>query len=169
MRVLVALNLCLVLVLLSTSAAFAQFMEKNRAFQQPGVGEEDREYMVLVPEEVTIITRDGDTIRGGETVGIPGKSITLLNTGEADQTIEAGELFNEYKEKDMPAEQKQEYAVVEVKIPEGMTISHEDGRTIEGETTINLMVTSNDMQASSPMDESPIEIRAIRESGFQHR
>jgi hypothetical protein len=50
-----------------------------------------------------------------------------------------------------PAE-KQNYAVIALTIPEGVTIRRDDGRELQGEATVYLMVYGESMLASDEME-----------------
>jgi hypothetical protein len=151
--------------LLSLSAHATGFANKTPAFDAPGTGDAAREYTIVVPAGCSITTRTGEVINAGETVGIPGEYIKLLEPEVAQPIIEGGYGFNSQSDFAKASTQLNEFAVIELTVPEGFKISHEDGTTIAGPRRVELMVTAANMAVN------PEDTRDIRKApaGFQSK
>jgi hypothetical protein len=124
---------------LVAGVVFAQWDDKSFP---PGRGMEDTVYMFRLTPGSTFQTKSGKVIHGGETVGVPGKYITLIDPALVPQTIDKyGDHFaNKDEYMSMPAEQKSKYAIISVEIPEGATLTRANGTVDKGPTKVLLMV-----------------------------
>lgn len=132
---------------------FAQWDDKSFP---PGRGVEDTVYTFKLAPGSKLQTKSGKVINGGETVGVPGKYITMVDPALVPKTInQYGDHFankNEYMS--LPAEQKSKYAIIEVEIPKGATLTRADGTVYKGPTKVLLMVEPQYGQKVKPA--SPI-------------
>ena len=140
---------------LVAGVVFAQFDDKSFP---PGRGVEDTVYMFRLAEGSTVKTKSGEIIKGGETVAVPGKNITMIDPALVPQTIDKyGDHFaNKNQYMSLPAEQKSKYAIISVKIPDGAILTRADGSVLKGPTEVLLMVEpkyGKTMKPTSPMME----------------
>ncbi len=138
---------------LVAGVVYAQF--DNKSFP-PGRGVEDTVYMFRLAPGSTFQTKSGKIIKGGETVGVPGKFITMIDPALVPVTIDKyGDHFvNKNQYMSMPAEQKSKYAIISVQIPEGATLTRADGSVYKGPTDVLLMVEpkyGKTMKPTSPI------------------
>jgi len=144
---------------LSASVHAADFFaNKTPAFDKPGAGDAAREYNIVIPPGCYVTTKTGEVIKAGETLGIPGEYVKLLEPEVAQPIIEGGFGFNsknDFVEK-ASSGKLNDFAVIELSVPEGVKISHEDGTTVAGPRTIELMVAAAHMSTN---DEDTSEIR----------
>ena len=127
----------------------AQFNDKSFP---PGRGLEDTVYMFKLAPGSTLQTKSGKVIKGGETVAVSGKNITMFDPALVPHTIDKyGDHFankNEYMS--LPTEQRSKYAIISVKIPEGATLTRADGSVYKGPTDVLLMVDPQYGQVMKP-------------------
>jgi hypothetical protein len=140
---------------LVAGVVYAQWNSKSFP---PGHGVEDTVYMFRLAPGSTLQTKSGKVIKGGETVAVSGKNITMIDPALVPVTIDKyGDHFmdkNEYMS--LPAEQKSKYAIISVKIPEGATFTRADGTVYKGPTDVLLMVDpqyGQTMKPTSPLIE----------------
>jgi hypothetical protein len=122
----------------------------------PGRGVEDTVYTFRLAPGSSLQTRSGKVIKGGETVAVSGKNITMIDPALVPQTIDKyGDHFtNKDQYMSLPAEQRSQYAIISVKIPEGATLTRADGTVYKGPTDVLLMVEpkyGKSMKPKSPM------------------
>jgi hypothetical protein len=156
-------------VLLSVSAHAATgfgFANKSPAFPAPGAGDPQREYTFIIPEGCFLETPSGEIINAGETIGLPGNLVRLMDPDEGGQIISTGRGFNSRSDfANIEPSQRGELGVIELTLPEGAKLSHQDGTTIVGPRTVTVMVTATTMTTS---EESPVGMRKYP-SGFQSK
>ena len=133
-----------ILALTAGAAVFADdhFAQKNSVFQQPGQAQQEMMYTFLVPEGVTITTKSGKTVQGGQKIGVPGTYITLVDPMlEKNVVDQYGQHFaNKNQYRALPATEKSDHALISLKIPEGVTVKKADGQVLQGPQDILLMV-----------------------------
>ncbi len=134
-----------VLALTAGTVVFAaedHFNQKNSVFQQPGQGQQGMMYTFVVPEGVTVTTKSGKVITGGQKIGVPGVYITLIDPMLEKHVVdEYGQHFaNKNQYKALPATQKSDHALISLKIPEGVTVTKANGEVEKGPQDILLMV-----------------------------
>ncbi|MEE4377691.1 MAG: hypothetical protein V2J55_09295 [Candidatus Competibacteraceae bacterium] len=147
------------LTLLISGVAFGQFQDKTEYFAEPGAGDKMREYMFVVPEGCTITTPEGATINAGETLAIPGSLITLMGREEAEKAEAANMPFND--KGTYTAEELSSHVMISLAVPEGFTISHTDGRTVEGPNDLMLIVQADAVKHSEPLTNQPSLFRGL--------
>ncbi len=159
------LSLCL------AAPAFAQFNNEISNFAPAGAaGPEDREYYFRVPDGVEVVTRKGEVIKGGETIGIPGKYLTVLGPEKAEPMIKSQYGFDN---KNQPVAQmtqadRRKYAVVAIQVPEGASVRTDDGkRVVKGPQTVYILALAESMFASDKMEKKPQDI--YKATAFQSK
>ena len=145
----------LICAMILSASAFAQFADKNDAFEAPGPGDPNRAYAFVVPEGVTIELRDGRTVTGGETLSVPGKYIELLAVEKAQQKREAGSAFNNQLVNWEDKARGGGLVMILLTIPEGVTINIAGGESVQGETQIELIAQASAWEASDEMADEP--------------
>ncbi|MFO1432160.1 MAG: hypothetical protein U1F76_18785 [Candidatus Competibacteraceae bacterium] len=140
---------------LMAGVGFAQWDDKSFP---PGRGVEDTVYMFRLAPGSSLQTKSGKVIKGGETVAVSGKNITMIDPVLVPQTIDKyGDHFaNKDQYMSLPAEQKSRYAIISVKVPEGVTFTRADGTVYKGPTDVLLMVDpqfGKTMKPTSPIPE----------------
>ncbi|MCP5426366.1 MAG: hypothetical protein H6970_15070 [Gammaproteobacteria bacterium] len=131
------------LALLVNTAAFAQFDNKTPAFTEPGPGDKDYVYSLLVPEGITVTSKTGKVFKSGDTIGIPGTLITLMGQKDAEAAAAANEHFN--NKSPMPKPEDRTHVMIALKVPEGVMIHSDDGRDLTGPAVLDLVVTAASM------------------------
>jgi|GEM_PF-4556805 len=156
-------------VLLSVSAHAATgfgFANKSPAFPAPGAGDPQREYTFIIPEGCSLETPSGEIINAGETIGVPGKLIRLMAPDEGEKIFSTGRGFNSRTDFENIAPSKRgELVGIELMLPEGAKLSHDDGTTVVGPRTISVMVAAATMAAV----EGSAEALRKYPSGFQSK
>jgi len=156
-------------VLLSVSAHAATgfgFANKSPAFPAPGAGDPQREYTFIIPEGCFLETPSGEIINAGETVGVPGNLIRLMAPDEGEQIFSTGRGFNSRTDfTNITPSKRGELVGIELTLPEGAKLSHQDGTTIVGPRTVTVMVAATTMTTS---EENPVGMRKYP-SGFQSK
>jgi hypothetical protein len=148
-----------VLALMAGTVVFAEdhFNSKNNVFNQPGEAQREMMYTFIVPEGITIKTKSGKVITGGEKIGIPGVYLTLLDPMLEFHVVDKyGQHFaNKNQYEALPPTQKRDYALISLKIPEGVTVTKANGEVEKGPQDIMLMVKAAEwgmMPAKLPTD-----------------
>jgi hypothetical protein len=138
-----------VMLAVMTGVVSAQW--NNKSFP-PGQGLEDTVYMFKLAPGSTLQTKSGKIIKGGETVAVAGKNITLIDPALVPQMIDKyGDHFaNKDQYLSLPAERKSQYAIISVKIPAGVTLTRADGTVYKGPTEVLLMVDPQYGQTLKP-------------------
>jgi hypothetical protein len=159
-----------IMALLLNSVVYAQeagFNQRNPAFTAPGPGNPEFVYHFVVPPGVTIETPKGKVVNAGETIGIPGKYLKLMTPEKAQAMIEREEGFNQKDQltRIKPSE-KQNWAVIELTVPKGATITRSDGYEVKGPQTVMLMVEAASMLISKE-DTNKEEMHAV--GGFTQK
>lgn len=159
------------LLLCLAAPAFAQFNNEISNFAPAGAaGPADREYYFRVPDGLEVVTRKGDVIKGGETIGIPGKYLTVLGPDKAEPMIKSQYGFDN---KNQPVAQmteadRRKYAVVAIQIPEGASVRTDDGkRVVKGPQTVYILALAETMSASDKMEKKPDDI--YKATAFQSK
>ena len=108
-------------------------------------------YHMLVPEGITITNKKGEVYEAGQIVLVPGANVTILESAYAKEHMEdpafQSSFVSEKQFVGIPEEKIQDYAIVSVKVPEGVTVEGY-GKTIEGPSAVTLIATKADMQAT---------------------
>ena len=129
------------MLLLSATIAHAQGFEQ-KSFPA-GYGKPELKYHLLVPEGVTITNKKGEVLKGGQIVMVPGANVTILESAYVKTQMENPEFkagfINAQNYVGMSEEKVRDYAIVSVKVPEGVTVQS-PGKTITGTSSVTLMV-----------------------------
>lgn len=166
------LRLCstALVLLLGTVIAHAQ------GFQQEsfpaGLGKPELKYHMVVPEGVTITNKKGEVFKAGQVVVVPGANVTILEPAYVKEQMKNAEFkssfMNETSYSGMSEEKVRDYAIVSIKVPEGVTVESLPwkktsggvtesyaGKTIKGPSSVTLIATKAGMQATP--DTTPAE------------
>jgi hypothetical protein len=149
------------LTLMISAVAFGQFDNKTTIFTAPGKGDTMREYMFIVPEGTTVTTPEGAMIKGGQTIAVPGSRIKLMSKEEAQKAMAESTPFN--NKENMTEEEKASSVMISLDVPEGFTISREDGAMVEGPIDLVLIVKAEAMKMSEPLTNQPSLFHSIGE------
>ena len=156
------------LISILSASAFAQFANKNSAFEQPGVGEADRMYSFQIPDGITVEdAKKGTVMKSGEIVSVPGKFIKLVDTSGTDKTKAVNMFFNMKNNLPEPSHRK-EFSAIELTIPEWVTVRYQDGRVMKGPSTLMLLIKSESMQRSEKIG-TPMQEFEMTSQGFQNK
>ena len=143
-------------LLLGAVIAHAQGFQ-NESFA-PGAGKPELQYHLLVPEGVTVTNKKGEVFKGGQIIMVPGSNVTILESAYVKAHMKdpafQSSFMNEKQYVGIPEEKMQDYAVVSVKVPEGVTVEGL-GKTIKGPSSVQLIVKKAEMEAMP--DETPAE------------
>jgi hypothetical protein len=145
------LRLCstALVLLLGIVIAHAQGFQQ-RSFQ-PGAGKPELKYNLLVPEGVTITNKQGDVVKGGEVVQVRGANVTILDSPYVKKQMEdpafQANFVNKETYSGVPEERIQDYAIVSIKVPEGVTIQRGE-RKITGPSQVTMIVTLKGSEAT---------------------
>ncbi|QQS53630.1 MAG: hypothetical protein IPM89_12235 [Candidatus Competibacteraceae bacterium] len=143
-------------LLLGTVIAYAQGFQ-NESFT-PGAGKPELQYHILVPEGITITNKQGEVFKAGQIIMVPGANVTILESAYVKEHMQdpafQSSFVNEKQFVGMPEEKVQDYAIVSVKVREGVTIEG-FGKTIEGPSSVTLIAKKAEMEAMP--DSTPAE------------
>jgi hypothetical protein len=129
------------------------FGNSSPAISSPGPGDPDFEYHFRVPQGVTVTTKDGKQFTGGQMLAIPGEYLRLMASKDTAGKFQDPTGFTNKKDVDVikPADRKN-WAVVELTIPEGVTVSRDDGRTVQGPAKVDMLVLAESLFAKKESD-----------------
>ena len=137
------------LLLLGTVLAHAQEGWDSKSFQ-PGTGKPEMKYHLVVPEGITITNKQGAVFKAGQVVVVPGANVTVLEPAYVEKQMSNTGFktgFANEQEYFATKEKVRDYALVSVKVPEGVTVSG-NGKTITGPSQVTFMVTGAGSQAT---------------------
>ena len=144
------------MLLLGTVIAHAQGFQ-NESFA-PGAGKPELKYHLLVPEGITITNKKGEVYKAGQIVLVPGANVTILESAYVKEHMKEpafqSSFVSEKQYVGMPEEMVRDYAIVSVKVREGVTVEG-FGKTIKGPSSVTLIVKKAEMQATP--DSTPAE------------
>lgn len=150
-------------LLLSAVIAHAQaFQEKSFPAGPP---KPELKYHLLVPDGVVITNKKGEAYKAGEIVLVPGANVTILESAYAKEQMKdpafKSSFINENSYLGMSEEKVHDYAIVSVKVPEGVTVESLPwkktsggvtesyaGKTIKGPSSVTIMVVKAKMDAT---------------------
>ncbi len=154
------------LLSVSVHATEFGFAQKSPAFPAPGAGDPQREYTFIIPEGCSLETPSGEIIKAGETIGVPGKLIRMMAPDEGEKIFSTGRGFNSRTDfTNITPSKRGELVGIELTLPDGAKLSHDDGTTVVGPRTISVMVAAATMAAV----EGSIETLRRYPSGFQSK
>lgn len=136
-------------LLLGAVIAHAQGFQ-DRSFPV-GPGKPELKYHLLVPEGVTISNQKGEVVQGGQVVLVRGANVTILEPAYVKTQMENPEFVSGFVNAEnyvgIPEEKIRDYAIVSIKVPEGVTIER-GKRKITGPSQVTIMVTNKGSQAT---------------------
>ncbi len=150
-------------LLLSTVIAHAQaFQEKSFPAGPP---KPELKYHLLVPDGVVITNKKGEVYKAGEIVLVPGANVTILESAYAKEQMKdpafKSSFINETSYLGMSEDKVRDYAIVSIKVPEGVTVESLPwkktsggvtesyaGKTIKGPSSVTIMVVKAKMDAT---------------------
>ncbi len=145
------LRFCSVVLVLLLSATIAHAQGFEQKSFPAGYGKPELKYHLLVPEGVTITNKKGEVLKGGQIVMVPGANVTILESAYVKTQMENPEFkagfINAQNYVGMSEEKVRDYAIVSVKVPEGVTVQS-PGKTITGPSSVTLMVVKAKMDAT---------------------
>ncbi len=152
------LRLCstALVLLLGVVIAHAQGFQ-NESFA-PGAGKPELQYHILVPEGVTITNKKGEVYKAGQIVMVPGSNVTILESAYVKEHMKEpafqSSFVSEKQFVGMPEEMVRDYAIISVKVREGVTVEG-FGKTIKGPSSVTLIAKKAEMEAMP--DNTPAE------------
>ncbi len=145
------LRFCSVALVLLLSAVMAHAQGFQDLSFPAGPGKPELKYHLLVPEGVTITNKKGEVVKGGQIVLVPGANVTILEPAYVKTQMENAEFkagfINADNYSGISEEKIRDYAIVSIKVPEGVTIQRGE-RTITGPSQVTIMVTNKGSQAT---------------------
>jgi len=144
------LRLCSAALVLLLGAVIAHAQGFQNESFTPGAGKPELQYHILVPEGVTITNKKGEVFKGGQIVMVPGANVTILESAYVKEHMKdpafQSSFMNEKQYVGMPEERVQDYAIVSIKVREGVTIEG-FGKTIKGPSSVTLIAKKAEMEA----------------------
>ena len=138
----------LVLLLGSVIAHAQAFQEKSFPAGPP---KPELKYHLLVPDGVVITNKKGEVYKAGEVILVPGANVTILESAYVKEQMKdpafKSSFVNETSYFGMSEEKVRDYAIVSVKVPEGVTVQS-PGKTITGPSSVTLRVVKAKMDTS---------------------
>lgn len=145
------LRLCGTALVLLLGAVIAHAQGFEQKSFPAGPGKPELKYHLRVPEGVTITNKKGEVVKGGEIVLVPGANVTILESPYVKKQMENPEFKKGFINKEtysaVPEERIRDYAIVSVKVPEGVTIQRGETK-ITGPSQVTMMVTKEGSQAT---------------------
>ncbi len=145
------LRICSTALVLLLGAVIAHAQGFQDKSFPAGVGKPELKYHMLVPEGVTITNKQGEMFKAGQIVLVPGSNVTILESAYAKKQMEdaafKSSFINEKQFVGIPEEKVRDYAIVSVKVPEGVTVEGY-GKTIKGPSSVILIATKAGMEAT---------------------
>ena len=152
------LRLCSTALVLLLGAAIAHAQGFDNKSFPAGLGKPELKYHMLVPEGVTITNKKGEVYKAGQIVVVPGSNVTILESAYVKEQMKNPEFkssfVNETSYLGMSEEKVRDYAIVSVKVPEGVTVQG-FGKTITGPSSVTLIAKKAEMEATP--DTTPAE------------
>jgi len=143
------LRLCSAALVLLLGAVIAHAQGFQNESFTPGAGKPELQYHILVPEGVTITNKKGEVFKGGQIVMVPGANVTILESAYVKEHMKdpafQSSFMNEKQYVGMPEERVQDYAIVSIKVREGVTIEG-FGKTIKGPSSVTLIAKKAEME-----------------------
>ncbi len=146
------LRLCSTALVLLLGAAIAHAQGFQNESFPAGLGKPELKYHLLVPEGVTITNKKGEVYKAGDIVLVPGANVTILESPYVKEQMKdptfKSSFVNENQYVGIPEERVRDYAIVSVKVPEGVTVEGH-GKTIKGPSLVTMTVVKAKMDATS--------------------
>jgi hypothetical protein len=145
------LRICSTALVLLLSAAIAHAQPFEQKSFPAGYAKPELKYHLLVPEGVTITNKKGEVYKAGEVVLVPGANVTILESAYVKEQMKdpafQSSFVNAEQYVGMPEERVRDYAIVSVKVPEGVTVQRGE-RKITGPSQVTIMVVKAKMDAT---------------------
>ena len=159
------LRLCSTALVLLLSAVIAHAQGFEQKSFPAGPPKPEVKYHLIVPEGVTITNKQGEVYTAGQTVLVPGANVTILESAYVKEQMKdpafKSSFVNEGSYSGISEEKLRNYAIVSVKVPEGVTIeslpwktvsegvtAEYAGKTIKGPASVTLIATMANMQTT---------------------
>ncbi len=129
------------------------FGNESPVISAPGPGDPNFEYHLRIPQGVTVTTRSGKQYTSGQTLAIPGKYLKLLASKDTAGKFEDPTGFTNKKDVQViKPEERKNWAVVQLTIPEGATVERADGRMVKGPAEVDMLVLAESLFAKQESD-----------------
>lgn len=136
-------------LILGTAIAHAQRFQQESF--PPGKGKPELAYHMRVPEGVTITNKKGEVFEAGQIVMVPGANVTILEPAYVKEHMKDTEFkasfVNEKQYVGIPEEKIQDYAIVSVVVPEGVSVHVAPDYTIQGPSSVKLIAMKESLKA----------------------
>jgi hypothetical protein len=159
------LRFCSVALVLLLSAVMAHAQGFGDKSFPAGPPKPELKYHLLVPEGVTIANKKGEVYKAGDIVLVPGANVTILESAYVKEQMKdptfKSSFVNENQYVGIPEERVRDYAIVSIKVPEGVTVESLPwkktsggvtesyaGKTIKGPSSVTIMVVKAKMDAT---------------------
>ena len=146
------LRLCSTALVLLLGAVIAHAQGFEQQSFPPGMGKPELAYHMRVPEGFTITNKAGEVFKAGEIVMVPGANVTILDPVYVKAHVKDKEFkssfINEKQYVGIPEEKIQDYAIVSILVPEGVTVQDENV-TIKGPSAVTLIAKKEEVKATS--------------------
>ena len=107
------------------------FGNESPVISAPGPGDPNFEYHFRIPEGVTVTTKSGKQYTGGQILAIPGEYLKLLASKDTAGKFEDPTGFTNKEDVEViKPEERKNWAVIELTIPEGASVERADGRMV---------------------------------------
>ncbi|MDS4043050.1 MAG: hypothetical protein RKP20_17980 [Candidatus Competibacter sp.] len=145
------LRICSTVLVLLLCAAIAHAQGFDDKSFPAGYGKPELKYHLLVPDGVTITNKKGEVYKAGQIVVVPGSNVTILESAYVKEQMKDPAFESSFVNKasyfGMSEDKVRDYAIISVKVPEGVTVQS-PGKTITGPSSVTLMVVKAKMQAT---------------------
>ncbi|MDS4021637.1 MAG: hypothetical protein RKR03_14230 [Candidatus Competibacter sp.] len=122
-------------------------------------------YHLLVPDNVVITNKKGEVYKAGDIILVPGANVTILESAYVKEQMKdpafKSSFVNEISYSGMSEDKVRDYAIVSIKVPEGVTVESLPwkktsggvtesyaGKTIKGPSSVTIMVVKAKMDAT---------------------
>lgn len=150
-------------LLLGAVIAHAQAFQ-DRSFPA-GPPKPELKYHLLVPDNVVITNKKGEVYKAGEVILVPGANVTILESAYVKEQMKdpafKSSFINETSYFGVSEDKVRDYAIVSIKVPEGVTVESLPwkktsggvtesyaGKTIKGPSSVTIMVVMAKMDAT---------------------
>ena len=159
------LRICSTALVLLLGATIAHAQGFDQKSFPAGPPKPELKYHLLVPEGVTITNKKGEVYKAGEVVLVPGANVTILESAYVKEQMKdpafKSSFVNETSYFGMSEEKVRDYAIVSIKVPEGVTVeslpwkktsegvtAEYAGKIIKGPSSVTIMVVKAKMDAT---------------------
>ena len=159
------LRICSTALVLLLGATIAHAQGFDQKSFPAGPPKPEVKYHLLVPDNVTITNKKGEVYKAGDIILVPGANVTILESAYVKEQMKNSEFkssfVNETQYAGVPEERVRDYAIVSIKVPEGVTVESLPwkktsggvdesyaGKTIKGPSSVTIMVVKAKMDAT---------------------